>query len=259
MAHTNYGEVRQLFETFTRVWQAGGKTTLHLHTQDGQARATLDIQLGPPADPRPGAPEVRSEGPGPSHGPQHHLQQHQRRPRQRGPAARARDQLRRAAWLQQHEEKQQPATAEGEHSDTDIVISHDVNTVSTKILESSDVGEAEKNDTDIVISSAVDGDKTPPTIPFSCDLCEFVGTSSSDLKVHKHRKHNDIPQLDGEFSEGRQTDCWWEKKFKNPLKVFQVFKDVLLDIDDSPLTEEEKSVERENVTNARKEARGSNF
>ena len=32
-----------------------------------------------------------------------------------------------------------------------------------------------------------------------------------------------------------------------------------MDIDDSPLTEEEKSVERENVTNARKEARGSNF
>ena len=44
------------------------------------------------------------------------------------------------------------------------MISHDVNTVSTKILESSDVGEAEKNDTDIVISSAVDGDKIPPTI-----------------------------------------------------------------------------------------------
>ena len=51
MAHTIYGELRQLFETFTRVWGAGGQTSLHLHTQDGQARATLDIQLGPPADP----------------------------------------------------------------------------------------------------------------------------------------------------------------------------------------------------------------
>ena len=54
MAHTNYGELRQLFETFTRVWEAGGNTSLHLHTLDGQARATLDIQLGPPADPRKG-------------------------------------------------------------------------------------------------------------------------------------------------------------------------------------------------------------
>ena len=73
MAHTNYGELRQLFETFTRVWEAGGNTSLHLHTLDGQARATLDIQLGPPADPRPEAPDVRGEGPCPSHGPQHHV------------------------------------------------------------------------------------------------------------------------------------------------------------------------------------------
>ena len=71
MAHTNYGELRQLFETFTRVWEAGGQTSLHFHTQDGQARAMLEIQLGPPAAPRPGAPDVRWEGPGPNPGPTH--------------------------------------------------------------------------------------------------------------------------------------------------------------------------------------------
>ena len=32
-----------------------------------------------------------------------------------------------------------------------------------------------------------------------------------------------------------------------------------MDIDESPLTEEEKSKERETVTNARKEALGDNF
>ena len=69
MAHTNYGELRQLFETFTRVWEAGGQTSLHFHTQDGKARAMLEIQLGPPAAHRPGAPDVRGERPGPSHGP----------------------------------------------------------------------------------------------------------------------------------------------------------------------------------------------
>ena len=42
MAHTNYGEFRQLFETFTRVWEAGGQTSLHLHTQNGQAKAFLE-------------------------------------------------------------------------------------------------------------------------------------------------------------------------------------------------------------------------
>ena len=121
MAHTNYGELRQLFETFTRVWEAGGQTSLHLHTQDGKARATMDIQLGPPADPRPGAPDVRGEGPDPSHGPQHHMQPRQRRPQRRGPAARARDEVRRKAWLQEKEKLHQSAAADN-NSDTDIVI-----------------------------------------------------------------------------------------------------------------------------------------
>ena len=71
MAETNYGELRQLLETFTRVRKVGAQTSLHLHTQDGKSRATLDIQLGPPADPRPGAPDVRGEGPGTIPGPQH--------------------------------------------------------------------------------------------------------------------------------------------------------------------------------------------
>ena len=45
MAHTNYGELRQLFETLTRVREAGGQNSLRLHTLDGQARATLDPAL----------------------------------------------------------------------------------------------------------------------------------------------------------------------------------------------------------------------
>ena len=49
MALKNYGELMQLFETFTRVLEAMGDTSLHLHTQDDKARATLDFQLGPPA------------------------------------------------------------------------------------------------------------------------------------------------------------------------------------------------------------------
>ena len=58
---TNSGELRQVFETFTRVWQAGGHTILH--TQDSQARAMLDIRVGPPSGPRPVALYVHGEGP----------------------------------------------------------------------------------------------------------------------------------------------------------------------------------------------------
>ena len=51
MAHTSYGELRQLFEIFARVWGSGGQASLHLHSQDSKSRATLNIELGPPADP----------------------------------------------------------------------------------------------------------------------------------------------------------------------------------------------------------------
>jgi hypothetical protein len=128
MAHTTYGELRQLFETFTRVWGSGGQASLHLHTQDGRSRATFTLELGPPATPRPGAPDVGREGPGPNHGPQHHLQPRQQRPRRRrGPAARARDAARRTAWLQG---KEQRAESEQNSSDMNTEICPDTETVS---------------------------------------------------------------------------------------------------------------------------------
>ena len=108
-------------------------------------------------------------------------------------------------------------------------------------------------------SDEVNDLETLEEITFSCDLCEFVGEFSVDLKMHKNRKHQNIPQLDGENSDNRDTDCWWEKKFSNSLKMFHVFKDVLMDIEESPLSEEEKILQHDIVTNARKEALGSNF
>ena len=151
MAHTNYGEFRQLFETFTRVWQAGGQTSLHLHTLDGQARATLDIQLGPPANPRPGAPDVPAGRPGPDHGSKQHQEPDHQRPRRRGPSSRACDAARREAWLKKKEESQQEVTAETRNNDDPTISNVDtalketlessetVNTDSTATLESSDV------------------------------------------------------------------------------------------------------------------------
>ena len=68
-----------------------------------------------------------------------------------------------------------------------------------------------------------------------------------------------IPQVDGEASQTRETDCWWERNLSHRLKTYQVYMDVLLDIDESILTEEEKVSERENVTNIRKEGLGSNY
>ena len=49
--------------------------------------------------------------------------------------------------------------------------------------------------------------ETSQEIPFSCDLCEFVGESIIDLKIYRNRKHHNIPELDGDNLESRNTDC----------------------------------------------------
>ena len=54
MLHTNRGELQLLFDTFCRVWGAGGQATLTTTTQGGELKANLEIQVGSPCSPRPG-------------------------------------------------------------------------------------------------------------------------------------------------------------------------------------------------------------
>ena len=79
----------------------------------------LKLQLGPPGELRPGAPNVPGEGRGQDHGPQH--QPHQRHTLRRGPAARARDAARRATWLQKKQDSQQKPPAAVTIGDDDNV------------------------------------------------------------------------------------------------------------------------------------------
>ena len=53
MLHTNHGELALLFDTFSRVWGAGGQATLTTRTEGGKLRANLELQLGSPAASRP--------------------------------------------------------------------------------------------------------------------------------------------------------------------------------------------------------------
>jgi hypothetical protein len=95
--------------------------------------------------------------------------------------------------------------------------------------------------------------------PLSCEECEFQAASNVGLKIHKSKKHEDIPQLDGESECERDTDEWWVKQNNYSLKIFQMYIDVLKDIEKSSLSEEKKNEEREKVTNGRKAAFGDNF
>jgi len=46
MIHTNHGELLRIFDTYCRVWKAGGQATLTTSTEGGLLKANLDIQLG---------------------------------------------------------------------------------------------------------------------------------------------------------------------------------------------------------------------
>ena len=257
MANSNYGELRQLFETFTRVWKAGGQTSLHLHTQDGQARAMLDIQLGPPGDPRPGAPDVRGEGPGQDHGPQH--LPHQGHPRRRGPSARARDSARRAAWLQKKHYEQQDPPAE---QSTEII--PDTETVSANPTASSNElverVEADTEDSDLSdVIPQLDGpaEETPTSdeetmeedsddesefenimekdLTFKCEDCEYTTGEKQDLVKHAEKIHyqcaecgDDLPSkadLKRHKKEkhcdncGKVVNSYWHRKYHDNYNV----------------------------------------
>ena len=97
----------------------------------------------------------------------------------------------------------------------------------------------------------------------TCDECGFESVSSNGLKIHKSKKHEDISQIDaipiGESSSVRDTYCWCEKHRNNSLKSSHTYQNALLDIKESPLSEEEMSQESELVTKARKQALGQNY
>ena len=68
---------------------------------DGKVSALLEVQLGPPSAPRPGAPEAYQAA-----GSQYQQPDQQRRRRHRGPGRQARDAARRDAWIKRRLENQ---------------------------------------------------------------------------------------------------------------------------------------------------------
>ena len=98
MLHINRGELNQLYDTFCRVWAAGGQASLTTSSLAGMVTAKLEVQLGQPTDARPGAPpphlrhassfaSTSSAAPAPGA---------TRRPCHRGPAAKAKARARAA-------------------------------------------------------------------------------------------------------------------------------------------------------------------
>ena len=95
MLHTNCGELALLFDTFCRIWRAGGQATLTTSTKDGQVQSNLELQLGLPAAARAGAPSPSQRLSSPSSAPGHPGAT-RRQPCHRGPAAKAKSRARAA-------------------------------------------------------------------------------------------------------------------------------------------------------------------
>ena len=95
MLHTYRGELNQLYDTFCRVWAAGGQATLTTTSSEGKVTAKLELELGQPTGARPGAPprhlRTASQHQAPASGAA-------RRPCHRGPAAKAKSRARAAAF-----------------------------------------------------------------------------------------------------------------------------------------------------------------
>ena len=191
MLHSNAGELHQLFSTFNRVWGAGGDASLSLKTVDGKVSAVLDVQLGPPSSPRPGAPEAHQQVAG-------SLRQQpgqRRRRRHRGPGRQARDAARLEAWRKRRLESQQlrppPPADETPAEET--------------VLPTPDQRDPDHT-ADLVLSPLslerddVDNSSSPEPTVYVCDRphgrsrnllpCGQTFKSEHDLRCHGHRKHD---------------------------------------------------------------------
>ena len=168
MLHSNIGEVHQLLSTFNRVWGAGGEASLSLKTVDGKVSAVLEVQLGPPTFPRPGAPGARQQAAGGTY-----QQSGQRRRRRRGPGRQARDAARQEAWRKRRLESQ-PARQ--------LPPIPAVETPADNIVPSP------------VKSPERQKDPGPPVRkPFKCEQCDFSSDTKHGLSVHNGKAHRPEP------------------------------------------------------------------
>ena len=91
---------------------------------------------------------------------------------------------------------------------------------------------------------------------FSCDLCDFSSNWENGLKVHMTRKHAKLDQLDGNISfvsddeEYSRTKLYW--KTGRLTSTYQNFLDANKIVENSELSEEIKTIEKEKILEARK-------
>ena len=89
-----------------------------------------------------------------------------------------------------------------------------------------------------------------------CEICDFVSNWKTGLSIHLSRKHGNIEQLDGHndssFSDEKYDSSrhYWETGRLG--KRYQTYLDASEIIDKSDISEDDKLIEKEKLSNARK-------
>ena len=203
MLHSNAGELHQLFSTFNRVWGAGGDASLSLKTVDGKVSAMLEIQLGPPADLRPGAPEAQQQAAGDVN---QQLGQQQRR-RRRGPGRQARDAARRDTWRKRRQEAQLPLPVlQPPPPPPPAAPPRRLVTIVKEKTSRSTFSQLDGEEEEPVTTP---GGPPSPTaqVEFQCDKCDDAFNREINLARHKRDVHNDY-----RLYTSLRTSLHWNRK-----------------------------------------------
>ena len=179
MTRTNSQFVAASLTEFLSVWSMAGEANLNLSTKGGNLDIQFSLSLG-----NPGAPFSPSPPAPPPY-----------KARHRGPAQKERNRAR-AARHQAAKTAElsvcsiDPATAS--------VTDPETTTISSVTAERTAAVSVTAASTTVSVALAEN--------PTNCELCDFQGVSTVGLKIHKSRKHEDIPQIDGADSSQRETD-----------------------------------------------------
>ena len=145
--------------------------------------AVLEVQLGTPASPRPGAPEAHQEAAGSLH---HQQPGQRRRRRHRGPGSQARDAARLEAWGKHRLESQKPRQSPPPPAMPADEIPA-VNTAQSLVQTPEKEPEPEYS----------------VTKPFKCDQCNFSSHTKRGLNVHNGKAHRPEPAPNGRQEPGQ--------------------------------------------------------
>ena len=192
MPRTNSQFVAASLTEFLSVWSMGGEANLNLATKGGNLNIQFCLSLGTPGAPFSPSPPVPPPAPPPY------------KARHRGPAQKERNRQR----ATRHQAAKTTSSAESVVPSIDPMggsaISAEVIPVTASVTAPETANTSSVTASQTIVAASVTAASTTSTVSVAllehstnCELCDFHGVSTVGFKIHKSRKHEDIPQIYG--------------------------------------------------------------